>query len=352
MGRKTLLGYAGRLLRWSLVAVVLFIALIGYLYIVRGTAVRHVRGVGADATPVAPAEPQFPLSVAMLTGTPLTRGNRVELALNGDGTFPRLWADLRSARRYITIQMYYGKPGQVADTLHEILLARASAGVRVRLLYDAYGAHDIPPDHLATLRRAGVTAVPFRPPRLSTLYVLQSRSHVRGIVIDGRIGWTGAFGIDDKWLGDGQTNAAWRETNVRFEGPAVRQLRSAFVAAWAEATGSRSTRRSSRTARGWPASGSGERASSSACCEASRPFTGAREENAEELLEDRVQAAAEPWQDVFAVELSRFIDDRFGAIMPVHAGLTPFGIDHPHRPGAGIEPVAHLRQGFTGPVVG
>jgi hypothetical protein len=70
MGRKTLLGYAGRLLRWSLVAVVLFIALIGYLYIVRGTAVRHVRGVGADATPVAPAEPQFPLSVAMLTGTP------------------------------------------------------------------------------------------------------------------------------------------------------------------------------------------------------------------------------------------------------------------------------------------
>jgi cardiolipin synthase len=237
MERKTLLGYARVILRWSLVTLVLFIALIGYLYIVRGTAVRHVRGVGADTTAVAPAEPQFPLSVAMLTGTPLTRGNRIELALNGDGTFPRLWADLRSARRYITIQMYYGKAGQVADTLRQILLDRAAAGVRVRLLYDAFGAQHIPADHLASLRHAGVTAVPFRPLRLATLYVLQSRSHVRGIVIDGRIGWTGAFGIDDKWLGDGQTNAAWRETNVRFEGPAVRQLQSAFVAAWAEATG-------------------------------------------------------------------------------------------------------------------
>jgi cardiolipin synthase len=93
------------------------------------------------------------------------------------------------------------------------------------------------PDHRAALRRAGVTVVPFRPLRLSTLYVLQNRSHVRGIVIDGRVGWTGGFGIDDKWLGDGRTNGAWRETNVRFEGPAVRQLQAAFAAAWTEATG-------------------------------------------------------------------------------------------------------------------
>jgi cardiolipin synthase len=60
---------------------------------------------------------------------------------------------------------------------------------------------------------------------------------VRGIVIDSRIGWTGGFGIDDKWLGDGRSNGSWRETNVRFEGPAVRQLQAAFAAAWVEATG-------------------------------------------------------------------------------------------------------------------
>ena len=60
---------------------------------------------------------------------------------------------------------------------------------------------------------------------------------MRGVVVDGRVGWTGGFGIDDKWLGDGHTRLAWRETNVRFEGPAVQQLQAAFVAAWAEATG-------------------------------------------------------------------------------------------------------------------
>ena len=35
----------------------------------------------------------------------------------------------------------------------------------------------------------------------------------------------------------GGAEGEWRETNARFEGPAVRQLEAAFVAAWAEATG-------------------------------------------------------------------------------------------------------------------
>ena len=210
---------------------------IGLLSLVRGTAVRHVRGAGADAAAVAPDEPEFPLTVAMLTGTRLTPGNHVEIGLNGDGAFPRLWDDLRSARKSITLQMYYGQPGRVADELRAILLDRAAAGVAVYVLYDAFGTADIAPDHLAAYRAAGVIVVPFRPLRLSTLHLFQNRSHVRGVVIDGRIGWTGGFGIDDKWLGDGNTNGAWRETNVRFEGPAVTQLQAAFAIAWVEATG-------------------------------------------------------------------------------------------------------------------
>jgi cardiolipin synthase len=60
------------------------------------------------------------------------------------------------------------------------------------------------------------------------------KSRIRGVL--GRLGrWT-LVAIDDKWFGDGRTNESWRETNVRFEGPAVRQLQAAFVAGWVEAT--------------------------------------------------------------------------------------------------------------------
>jgi len=121
--------------------------------------------------------------------------------------------------------------------LGDILRQRAAAGVRVFVLYDAFGTADIPPEQLISLRAAGVAVQPFRPIRLSNLHLAQHRSHVRGIVIDGRVGWTGGFGIDDKWFGDGRSNGSWRETNVRFEGPAVRHLQAAFAAAWVEATG-------------------------------------------------------------------------------------------------------------------
>ena len=227
----------GRVGRWTLVSVVLCLALVGFLHLTRGTAVKHVRGVAADGIPLGVSEPQFPLVVTMMTGAWMAPGNRVEVMLNGDGTYSRLWDDLRAATQSITLQVYYGAPGRMADTLRQILIERARAGVRVFVLHDAFGTLDIPAQDRDLLRNAGVTVAAFRPLRLSTLHLAQNRSHVRGVVVDSRIGWTGGFGIDDKWFGDGRSNGSWRETNVRFEGPAVRQLQAAFAAAWVEATG-------------------------------------------------------------------------------------------------------------------
>jgi len=216
---------------------ILSLAWIGFLHLTRGTAVRHVRGVAVDGAPISVSEPEFPVMATMATGVWLAAGTRVEVTLNGDGTYPRLWEDLRSAQQSITLQLYYGAPGRMAAMLGEILRERARAGVRVFVLYDAFGAVDMPANHRAELRTAGIVVEPFRPIRLSTLHLAQNRSHVRGIVIDSRVGWTGGFGIDDKWFGDGRSHGSWRETNVRFEGPAVRQLQAAFAAAWVEATG-------------------------------------------------------------------------------------------------------------------
>ena len=226
-----------RTVEWLLIVLLLAFTLIGVLHVTRGTSVRSVESVTTDERPIGVGEPGFEAAVAMLTGAWMAPGHRVEVMLNGDETYPRLWADLRAAERSITLQLYYGAPGRMAETLGAILRERARAGVAIRVLYDAFGTIDIPADHRDTLRAAGIDVRPFRPIRLSTLHLAQHRSHVRGVVIDGRIGWTGGFGIDDKWFGNGRTEGFWRETNVRFEGPAVRQLQGAFAAAWAEATG-------------------------------------------------------------------------------------------------------------------
>ena len=148
-------GFLGRFGRWMLYTVILCLALIGFLHLTRGTAVRHVRGVATDGVPIAVGEPQFPLVVTMMTGAWLSEGNRVEVTLNGDGTYERLWADLRSARQSITLQLYYGAPSRMAETLTSILVDRARAGVRVFVLYDAFGTVDIPADQREALRAGG-----------------------------------------------------------------------------------------------------------------------------------------------------------------------------------------------------
>jgi cardiolipin synthase A/B len=228
--------YVARAFQWAGVAVVLLVAVIGVLYVTRGTAVHRVRGVGPGGVPLAPEEPTFPALVSLLTGTAIVGGNEVEIVLDG-ATFPRLWEDLRAARSSITVQMYYADSGRVTSTLEEILTERARAGVRVFVLYDAFGAKALGGAYAERLRSAGVRIVPFRPLRFSNLWVLQNRSHIRGIVIDSRVGWTGGFGFDDKWLGEGRAGSGWRDTNVRFRGPAVLQLIGAFAAGWTEATG-------------------------------------------------------------------------------------------------------------------
>jgi cardiolipin synthase len=63
------------------------------------------------------------------------------------------------------------------------------------------------------------------------------RNHRRILVVDGRVGFTGGYGISDPWLGDGRTEDHWRDTSLRVEGPAVKHLQAAFTESWFETTG-------------------------------------------------------------------------------------------------------------------
>jgi cardiolipin synthase len=210
-------------------------AFMGLLNAVKGTPVDAVREFG-DGRPAAVDQPGFRTALELVSRTPLHAGHTVEIFINGDETYPRLWDDLRSARESLTLQLYYCEPGRMADTLNEILVERARAGVRVLFLYDAFGS-SFPKAYIRALKDAGVVAEPFRPISVLAANHVQNRAHIRVVCVDGRVGWTGGFGIADKWYGNGRDEGQWRDSNVRFTGPGVRQLQSAFVACWAETTG-------------------------------------------------------------------------------------------------------------------
>ena len=224
-----------RTLGMAIAVLALLLALVAVLALARGTPVEAVRSLAEAGMPGAREADFLPMLEAAVP-TRIEAGNRVELLSNGDGTFPRLLADLRAARETILIEVYYWKDSALSDSIGAVLAERARAGVRVLLLFDAFGA-DVSDDYRGGLRRAGVQIALLRPVSVFDLHKAQQRSHLRAIVVDGVVGYTGGFGVDDLWLGDGRTRGQWRESNARFTGPAVAQLAGAFAAGWAEATG-------------------------------------------------------------------------------------------------------------------
>lgn len=231
--------FAERLERLGVVMVgivVCYLAFVGLLSITRGTPVSAVIAEGERNGPPPPTDSLFARTMEMYTGTHIQPGTRVQTVNNGT-VYDSLWKDLRSAKQTITVQMYYSLPGKVADTLAAILKERARAKVRVLLLLDAFGSQNLKRAWARSLRDAGVEVALLRKLRWYSVHNATDRSHVRVVVVDGKIGYTGGFGLADYWLGDGLHVDQWRESNVRFEGPAVMQLQAAFASGWAEATG-------------------------------------------------------------------------------------------------------------------
>jgi cardiolipin synthase len=231
--------FAERIERLGIVIVailVLYLAFVGLLSMTRGTPVQTVIAEGDRGGPPPPTDSLFARTMEMYTGTHVAPGTRVQQVNNGS-VYDSLWKDLRGARQTITVQMYYSLPGRVADTLAAILKEKARAKVRVLFLLDAFGSQNLKRKWAADLRKAGVELALLRKLRWYSVHNAADRSHVRVVVVDGRVGYTGGFGLADYWLGDGRHESQWRESNVRFEGPAVMQLQAAFASAWAEATG-------------------------------------------------------------------------------------------------------------------
>src|SRR5687768_6190741 len=113
--------------------VLVFFAFAGFGTLTRGTPIDQVRSLD-DSSPPAVSTDEFRHLVELAGGATMNPGNSIEILANGDETYPRLWADLRGARQAITLQLYYCRPGRMAEELKAILTERARAGVKVLLL--------------------------------------------------------------------------------------------------------------------------------------------------------------------------------------------------------------------------
>jgi len=189
------------------------------------------------------SEATFFPTIEAHTDAPIVSGNRIDVLLNGDETFPVMLRDIKAAKSTITFAQYLFEGGSLAREFAEAFAERCRNGVKADILLDSHGSGNTPADILALMRDAGCHVEFFRrveaPAILFPWKLLQYnyRSHRRVLVIDGKVGFTGGYGIADTWQGDGRTADHWRDTNARIEGPVVKFLQAAFAESWLETTG-------------------------------------------------------------------------------------------------------------------
>jgi cardiolipin synthase len=175
----------------------------------------------------------FASALYQSVGVRMQPGHRVELLQNG-AVFAALEETIRGARSSIHVVMYIWEKGAASDRITRAIVERAKAGVRCRLLLDAFGSPKFEETVAGPLTRAGCELRIFRP--VVTRDTLE-RNHRKILVVDGTSAVTGGFGVRDDWLGDGVQAGGWRDTNVRFTGPAVAEAQQAFAENWQEAGG-------------------------------------------------------------------------------------------------------------------
>ncbi|OLC07952.1 MAG: hypothetical protein AUH41_09295 [Gemmatimonadetes bacterium 13_1_40CM_66_11] len=143
---------------------------------------------------------------------------------------------IASAERTVHFENYIIHDDQTGRRFATAWAERARAGVRVRVLYDAFGCRSTSGRFWRELRSSGVDVRPFRPIWTSGPIEAFSRDHRKLLVVDGERAMTGGLCIGDEWAGDPQNaRECWRDTMIMICGPAVAALEASFGRMWARA---------------------------------------------------------------------------------------------------------------------
>jgi len=148
----------------------------------------------------------------------------------GEDMWQAMLIDLEKAEKFIFLEYFIIEEGVFWDSILNILKKKASEGVAVRVLYDDIGCMStLPGDYHKRLREFGIEAMSFSRLRGQADGEFNNRSHRKICVIDGKVGYTGGVNIADEYINKVERFGHWKDTGIRLEGEAVRELTRLFL---------------------------------------------------------------------------------------------------------------------------
>lgn len=166
-------------------------------------------------------------------------------------TYDAIEAAVGAAKHHVHVAYYIFDSGIAGTRLCKALVARARAGVAVRVLVDDVGSSAMTRAMIREMKDAGIKFARFNEVAFSRIRGrIDFRNHRKIVVCDGTVGFTGGINICDDYIEEAtapKTPAAarrrrrgkpgpWRDSHVKLRGDAVRWLQLVFLEDWAYST--------------------------------------------------------------------------------------------------------------------
>lgn len=173
-------------------------------------------------------------------------GNKVSMLFDGVQSFAERNKMIDGAKESICFQTFIFNSDETGWALANKLAAKAQEGVQVRVIYDALGSGRADPKMFEMMKKAGVDVKAYG--EKYKLWDINDRWHEKHLIVDGKASVQGGMNIADEYAlggsgkqifsrGDGKGTDAWRDADMKLEGPAVADTMKAFVRNWDELGG-------------------------------------------------------------------------------------------------------------------
>lgn len=157
-------------------------------------------------------------------------GNAVELLINGEEFFPRVFERIRQARKEVLLETFIVLEDKVGKELQQALICAARNGAHVEVIVDGYGTVDLSNQYISEMTEAGVRVHVFDPqPRLLGMRTnLFRRLHRKIVVVDNEVAYVGGINFTAVHLADYGPGAK-QDYSVEVRGPIVTDIRHASL---------------------------------------------------------------------------------------------------------------------------
>jgi cardiolipin synthase len=185
--------------------------------------------------------------VESVTESPLTKGNKVTLLVDGQAAYAAMFKAIQDARDHINLETFIIEDDETGRSFADLLLQKQAAGVQVNLIFDSVGSFSTPAPFFQRLRDGGIQVVefnPLNPFKTHGKWLLAHPDHRKILIIDGKVAITGGINISKVYSStpfrrdkDEKAPLPWRDTDVQIEGPAVAELQKLFFDTWQKQKG-------------------------------------------------------------------------------------------------------------------